>query len=161
MSTATVVASPAQPPGAGMARRLARNPDEGGVGLATSIMNNPQLKAVYDDERAKMDAENNPTPADEPPPSPAPAKAKAKAPAGPLSGLSLPKASLRAPRHLTDGPGFLLGLWLYAMALAYIRSGPAGPKQWLAAKFLNRTTAATPAKAATVPGGGANSKKGA
>jgi hypothetical protein len=37
-----------------------------------------------------------------------------------------------------DGAGFLLGLFLYALVLNTIRYGPAGPRAWLAAKFLNK-----------------------
>lgn len=44
----------------------------------------------------------------------------------------------------SDGAGFLLGLWLYALALAYLREGPAGPRRWMAAKFLNKTSGADP-----------------
>jgi len=37
-----------------------------------------------------------------------------------------------------DGAGFLLGLFLYALALNTVRFGPAGAKAWLSAKFLNK-----------------------
>lgn len=49
--------------------------------------------------------------------------------------------TLRPPAKLSasDGAGFLLGLWLYALGLAYLREGPAGPRRWMAAKFLNKT----------------------
>jgi hypothetical protein len=40
----------------------------------------------------------------------------------------------------SDGAGFLLGLWLYALGLSYLREGPAGPRRWMAAKFLNKTS---------------------
>jgi hypothetical protein len=37
-----------------------------------------------------------------------------------------------------DGAGFLLGLFLYAMALNYIRGGAPATRGWLGAKFLNK-----------------------
>jgi len=41
-----------------------------------------------------------------------------------------------------DGAGLLLGMFVYALAHAYLVGGQAGAKAWLAAKFLNRTSAA-------------------
>ncbi len=48
--------------------------------------------------------------------------------------VSAPRPSLNP----SDGAGFALGLVLYALTLSYLREGPAGPKRWLAAKFVNR-----------------------
>lgn len=39
------------------------------------------------------------------------------------------------------GGGFLLGIALWAVGLAYLKNGPAGVRQLLAAKFLNRVPA--------------------
>lgn len=50
--------------------------------------------------------------------------------------------------------GFLLGLLAWAIALAYLRQGPAGVKQWIYAKFLNQAPkkpAATPTPGTTTP----------
>lgn len=50
-------------------------------------------------------------------------------------------SSWLAPPSLTDGSGFLLGLFAYALALAYLHYGPAGVTGWLDAKFLNNPPA--------------------
>lgn len=51
-----------------------------------------------------------------------------------------------------EGAGFLLGLFVYALGVSYLRGGTAGVRSWLAAKFLNRTTAPpAPTPAATGP----------
>lgn len=48
------------------------------------------------------------------------------------------------PPRLEDGSGFVLGVFLWALTLAYInprgqhRSGIDGVKDWLRAKFLNK-----------------------
>lgn len=53
-----------------------------------------------------------------------------------------------------DGAGVLLGAFLWALTLAYInpsgkhRSGPAGVRDWLRAKFLNKDTSGREIKAA-------------
>lgn len=47
------------------------------------------------------------------------------------------------PGAKINGSGLLLGLVAYPLALAFIRGGPAGMKAWLAAKFLNRVSAAS------------------
>ncbi len=41
-----------------------------------------------------------------------------------------------------EGAGFLLGLFLYALFINYLRAGPAGVRGWLAAKFLNKPVGA-------------------
>lgn len=46
-------------------------------------------------------------------------------------------SSWLSPPSLTDGSGFLLGLFAYALAVAYLHYGPAGVTGWLDAKFLN------------------------
>lgn len=51
-----------------------------------------------------------------------------------------------------DGAGFLLGLFAYALLSAYLGGGTKGVRAWLAAKFLNRTSAdAAKAKAPATP----------
>lgn len=54
-------------------------------------------------------------------------------------GRAAGQISLTPPRRLDGGDvgGFLVGLGLYVLALQYIRHGPAGPKAWLKAKFIN------------------------
>lgn len=53
---------------------------------------------------------------------------------------SLPTPTLRAPRSASarDAGGFALGLLIHALVVSYIRYGKAGPKGWMAAKFLNK-----------------------
>lgn len=46
-------------------------------------------------------------------------------------------------RAANAGGGFVLGVMLWALGLAYLRGGSAGVKQLLAAKFLNRPTTPT------------------
>ncbi|MBM7510041.1 hypothetical protein JOE61_003855 [Nocardioides salarius] len=48
--------------------------------------------------------------------------------------------TLTPPRRLTanDGAGFLGGLFLYVLALNYLRYGKEGVTGWLGAKFVNR-----------------------
>lgn len=64
-------------------------------------------------------------------------KAKGK-PSGGRSGFLRP--GLRPPRTLStrDSAGFALGMVLYALTVSYIRYGKAGPRGWMAAKFLNK-----------------------
>jgi len=65
------------------------------------------------------------------PPAPEPA-----APAAPSSASwSLPAA----PAAVGTGSGFLLGVFAWALGLAYLQGGPAGVRKFLAAKFLNKT----------------------
>jgi len=44
----------------------------------------------------------------------------------------------RAGAWVEEGSGFLVGMLLWALVLAYFRGGPAEVKGWLAAKFINR-----------------------
>lgn len=53
-------------------------------------------------------------------------------PASPGGGLPLPAAA-------STGSGFLLGLFAWALGLAYLQNGSTGVKKFLAAKFLNKT----------------------
>jgi hypothetical protein len=53
---------------------------------------------------------------------------------------------------VNDGAGFLLGLFVYALVLNYLRGGPDRVKGWLAAKFINKPWAAK--RARRVPRGG-------
>jgi hypothetical protein len=64
----------------------------------------------------------------------APAAAPA-APPSPGGGQSLPGM----PAAASTGSGFLLGVFAWAVGLAYLRGGWAGVRQFGAAKFLNRT----------------------
>jgi hypothetical protein len=50
----------------------------------------------------------------------------------------------RPAQMVQETAGFVLGLLAWALALAFLRSGPAGVKQWIRAKFIN-----DPGKAAT------------
>jgi hypothetical protein len=58
-------------------------------------------------------------------------------PASPGGGPSLPSMSMPAP--MATGSGFLLGVFAWAIGLAYLRGGPAEVRKFLAAKFLNKT----------------------
>ena len=85
-----------------------------------------------------------PTPAR--PPNPAAGGTPPAAPAAPTAPkLDLPtpdlsNLTLTPPKNLNGGDvaGFLFGLGLYALALNFLRYGPAGVTGWLGAKFLNR-----------------------
>lgn len=63
---------------------------------------------------------------------------KVLAPAG-GGKLFTPAAS--AAGAAGSGAGILLGAVAWALVNAYLNYGPAGPRAWLAAKFLNRTGA--------------------
>lgn len=90
-------------------------------------------------------------------------------PAGPSSGglggiptpsiptPDLSKVSLTPPRRPSAGDlgGFFAGLVLYALALNYIRFGPAGVKGWLGAKFVNRPATGLRRRTGTGGSGGA------
>lgn len=96
------------------------------------------------------------SPSTKPATKPAPGRAGGKpagfAAGGPLfSGSRLrSQASGAARSGVDEGAGVLLGLVVYALAHAYLAGGPALARQWLAAKFLNRT--GTPAAAAATTG---------
>jgi hypothetical protein len=57
-------------------------------------------------------------------------------PASPGGGPSLPAM----PAAAATGSGFLLGLFGWALGLAYLRGGAPEVKRFMAAKFLNQTT---------------------
>jgi septal ring-binding cell division protein DamX len=61
------------------------------------------------------------------------------APAGTVPSPSSPGGgpSLQLPGAAATGSGFLLGLFAWALALAYLRGGPAEVRKFLRAKFLN------------------------
>jgi len=69
-----------------------------------------------------------------PEPAPEPSEPAAPPPASPGGGLSLPAA----PAAASTGSGFLLGVFAWALGLAYLQGGSAGVKKFLAAKFLNK-----------------------
>lgn len=72
-------------------------------------------------------------------PTPAPAAAPAAPPPSSLGGgLSLPSAPAPVSAAAATGSGFLLGVFVWAAGLAYLKHGPAGLKQFLGNKFLNR-----------------------
>lgn len=79
------------------------------------------------------------TPAPKPAPA-APTAATSPPPASPGGGLSLPTAPAPVQAAASTGSGFLLGVFAWAIGLAYLRGGTAGVKQFMAAKFLNKTT---------------------
>lgn len=76
-----------------------------------------------------------------PTPSPTPAAPSttptAPAPTSSGAGLSVPAPVGAAA---ATGGGFLLGLFAWALGLAYLRGGSAEVKKLLTAKFLNKTT---------------------
>jgi hypothetical protein len=43
-----------------------------------------------------------------------------------------------SPSVADDGAGFLLGIFAWALTLAYLRGGPTGARNWLRAKFVNK-----------------------
>ena len=69
-----------------------------------------------------------------------PAPAAPTAPKLDLPTPDLSNLTLTPPKNLNGGDvaGFLFGLGLYALALNFLRYGPAGVTGWLGAKFLNR-----------------------
>jgi hypothetical protein len=70
-----------------------------------------------------------PVMADDDPSAPPPAEAPAS-PGGP---------SLPMPAAASTGSGFLLGVFGWALAVAYLNGGKPAVKKFLAAKFLNKT----------------------
>lgn len=74
-------------------------------------------------------------------PAAAPAAAS-PAPTSPGAGPSLPTVNLPAPVQsaASTGSGFLLGVFAWAVGLAYLQHGSDGVKKLLRAKFLNQTS---------------------
>lgn len=70
------------------------------------------------------------------------AAATSSAPAAPAPSSSGPGLSMPAPVAAAAGTGggFLLGLFGWALGLAYLRGGSDGVKQLMLAKFLNKTS---------------------
>lgn len=107
----------------------------------------PEERDAYD--RGLAELANEPDPPDESTHAPPPA-----ATATPLRDPGEGPPEQEARRSLPSvpiggsGPGFILGLFTWALVLAYLREGPTGPRRWLKAKFLNDTGA---------PGGSASS----
>ena len=134
---------------------------------APVVANDPELLAAYDEGLSDHeDAASRPSraPARRRPSSPGqrrPARVRQlhPVPADPTSEITgtSPTTSRPAPKQRpeggggvdwhtpsflsSDGSGFLLGLFVYALGLAYLRYGAAGVKGWLAAKFLNNPPA--------------------
>lgn len=77
---------------------------------------------------------------------PAPSKPSKAASSSSTKGPSLPSPSLSPPRSPGEAGGFVLGLFLYVLALAWVRHGMAGVTGWVSAKFLNRPTYFPPEK---------------
>jgi len=71
----------------------------------------------------------------EPDPAPAAEPQQGPPPASPGGGPSLPAM----PAAASTGSGFLLGVFAWAVGLAYLQGGSAGVRKFLAAKFLNKT----------------------
>jgi hypothetical protein len=61
-------------------------------------------------------------------------EAAGPAPSSPGTGLP----TIVIPAAASTGSGFLLGVFVWALGLAYLRGGPTEVKHFLAAKFLNR-----------------------
>jgi pyruvate/2-oxoglutarate dehydrogenase complex dihydrolipoamide acyltransferase (E2) component len=91
-----------------------------------------QRQAIED-----MKASREPEPADAPAPvSAAPAPAPPAAPSsGGGGGFSLPGM----PAAATTGSGFLLGVFAWAVGLAYLRGGMPEVRKFARAKFFNQT----------------------
>jgi len=70
-----------------------------------------------------------------------------------VAGDARDRATKRVMPPLKEGSGFLLGLVAYALFLAYMRDGTAGPKNWLKAKFLNETPTKSQAPKPNLPPG--------
>lgn len=99
-----------------------------------------------------------------------PSGAGPKPPRTPRPGL--PSASRSGGRSSSSslagvgssGAGFLAGAVVWALVSAYFDYGPAGPRAWLASKFLNRSTApaskAPPGKAPLAPVAGVSNDAG-
>jgi hypothetical protein len=62
------------------------------------------------------------------------AEAAGPSPSSPGGGLG----SVAMPAAASTGSGFLFGVFVWAVGLAYLRDGSTGVKQFLSAKFLNK-----------------------
>jgi hypothetical protein len=80
-----------------------------------------------DIERIKAARAPDPAPVESTPASPPPAS-----PGGGLPSLPVPAAA-------ATGSGFLLGVFVWALGLAYLREGGDGVRKFMAAKFFNKT----------------------
>jgi hypothetical protein len=68
-------------------------------------------------------------------PEPEPASTPAPAPTSSGAGAGLPAM----PAAVSSGSGFLLGVFAWALGLAYLRGGAPEVRRFMAAKFLNKT----------------------
>lgn len=80
-------------------------------------------------------AQRAPEPADEPVVEPEPKAPADPAPASLGAGPSLPAM----PAAASTGSGFLLGVFVWALGLAYLDDGSDGVKKFLRNKFFNRS----------------------
>lgn len=78
---------------------------------------------------------------------------KSRRRSAPVRELASQARDSRAGGIVEEGAGFVFGMLLYALVLAYLRGGPDAVKGWLQAKFLNepytkgkKAAAPTPAK---------------
>lgn len=85
-------------------------------------------KWASDERKAGRDPNRGYKPAEEESASPSPAS-----PGGGLPSVPMPAVA-------STGSGFLLGVFAWALGLAYLRGGSPEVKKFLAAKFLNKTT---------------------
>jgi hypothetical protein len=73
------------------------------------------------------------------PPEPAAPETASDGPAPTSSGAGPSMPSLPAmPAAASTGSGFLLGVFAWAVGLAYLQGGSAGVKKFMAAKFFNK-----------------------
>lgn len=111
---------------------------------AAKVAGGPEVAAAASSaqrQRQQIDAiKARRKPAATPPPAPA-APAPDPSPASPGDGPAAPAPSSSTSFPVAAGNaggGFLLGVALWAVGLAYLKHGPAGVRQLLAAKFLNK-----------------------
>ena len=115
--------------------------------------------AAYDQGRAERDAQQPPpppltrapaTPAKAPQAPPWPTKQNSLTPVSSAPTPAAPATSgpswLSKPIGGGDGTGLLMSFLAYALALNFIREGPAGVRAWFAAKFLNKVKGEQTAK---------------
>lgn len=69
-----------------------------------------------------------------PEPAPEPQAPASPAPLSPGAGPSMPVL----PAPVQTGSGLLLGVFVWALGLAYLHGGSAGVKKFMAAKFFNK-----------------------